>query len=342
MLSGRLVNKRERPMVTLEDVAAHAGVSRATVSRVVNGDSKVKPHTRARVEAAIQALGYAPHPAARALASSQSHTIGLVTTSYRGGFFGAMMDAVQSEAQRHGKQLLVTQGRDSAQNELDAITQLYNLRCDGLLLHVRMLEDDALRALAAAGRRFVVLDREVPGLESRCVAFDHRAASVMATRYLLARGHTSVACLHGPRTRASCRLRLQGFLDAMQAAGLTPVACLEADYSLQGGYAQMQALLAKATPGAVYCCNEEMAVGAMLAMNEHGLRIGQDISCVCYDSGERADFVRPRLTSVHFPISEMARFGARKLLDEECEPQIFMPQMIERDSVKDLAGAGVK
>ncbi|SPW22327.1 Mgl repressor and galactose ultrainduction factor [Cronobacter sakazakii] len=138
-------------MVTLEDVAAHAGVSRATVSRVVNGDTNVKSQTRARVEAAIQALGYSPNPAARALASSQSHTIGLVTTSYRGGFFGALMDTVQSEAQRHGKQLLVTQGRDSAQNERDAISQLYNLRCDGLLLHVRMLEDDALRAMAAAG-----------------------------------------------------------------------------------------------------------------------------------------------------------------------------------------------
>ncbi|WP_221620996.1 LacI family DNA-binding transcriptional regulator, partial [Cronobacter sakazakii] len=91
-------------MVTLEDVAAHAGVSRATVSRVVNGDTNVKSQTRARVEAAIQALGYSPNPAARALASSQSHTIGLVTTSYRGGFFGALMDTVQSEAQRHGKQ----------------------------------------------------------------------------------------------------------------------------------------------------------------------------------------------------------------------------------------------
>ncbi|ELY5815310.1 LacI family DNA-binding transcriptional regulator [Cronobacter turicensis] len=329
-------------MVTLEDVAAHAGVSRATVSRVVNGDSKVKSQTRARVEAAIQTLGYSPNPAARALASSQSHTLGLVTTSYRGGFFGALMDTVQSEAQRHGKQLLVTQGRDSAQNERDAISQLYNLRCDGLLLHIRMLEDDALREMAAAGRRFIVLDRDVPGLESRCVTFDHRGASTLATRYFLTRGHTAIACLHGPLSRASSRLRLQGFLDAMQAAALTPVACLEADYSLQGGYLQMQALLARALPTAIYCCNEEMAVGAMLAINEKGLRIPHDISCICYDSGERADFVRPRLTSVHFPITEMARFGARKLLEEETEQQIFTPKMMERDSVKDLTNAGVK
>lgn len=97
-------------MVTLEDVAAEAGVSRATVSRVVNGDSNVKAPTREKVERAIALLGYTPNPAARALASSQSNTLGLVTTSYRGGFFGALMDFVQTEAESHGKQLLVTQG----------------------------------------------------------------------------------------------------------------------------------------------------------------------------------------------------------------------------------------
>jgi len=120
------------------------------------------------------------------------------------------------------------------------------------------------------------------------------------------------------------------------------VACLEADYSLQGGYLNMQALLERHQPTAVYCCNEEMAVGAMLAINEKGLRIPQDISCICYDSGERADFVRPRLTSVHFPITEMARYGAKKLLEEETEQQIFTPKMMERDSVKDLTGSGEK
>lgn len=323
-------------MVTLEDVAASAGVSRATVSRVVNGDANVKAQTRSRVEAVIAELGYSPNPAARALASSQSNTIGLVTTSYRGGFFGALMDTVQSETERHGKQLLVTQGRNFADKELNAMQRLYNLRCDGLVLHVRALEDEKLLQLAGQGHKFIVLDREIPGLEERCVIFDHRAASRLATQVFIDGGHTAIACLHGPSNRASSLLRRQGFLDAMGQAGLAPMAVLEGEYDMPSGHWQISGLLKKTRPTAIYCCNEEMAIGAMLAINECGLRIPQDISLICYDSGERAAFVRPALTSVHFPISEMARFAIRKLLDENCELQTFTPLIIHRDSVRSV------
>lgn len=323
-------------MVTLEDVAASAGVSRATVSRVVNGDNKVKAQTRIKVEAAIIELGYTPNPAARALASSQSNTLGLVTTSYRGGFFGALMDTIQSETELHGKQLLVTQGRDTAEKELNAIQRLFNLRCDGLILHVRAITDGTLVQLAEQDRKFIILDRDVPGLESRCVVFDHRAASALATKVFIDAGHTAIACLHGPSGRSSSLLRLQGFIDAMNQAQLLPVAVLGGEYDMPGGYQLASQLLESTQPTAIYCCNEELAVGAMLAITERGLRIPQDISLVCYDSGERAAFVRPAITSVHFPISEMARFAIRKLLENNYENESFSPKIIHRDSVRHI------
>jgi DNA-binding LacI/PurR family transcriptional regulator len=321
-------------MVTLEDVAASAGVSRATVSRVVNGDTKVKSQTRIKVEAAIIELGYSPNPAARALASSQSHTLGLVTTSYRGGFFGALMDTVQSEAELNGKQLLVTQGRDTAEKELNAIQRLFNLRCDGLVLHVRAISDETLNQLAEQEKKFIILDRDVPGLEQRCVVFDHRAASACATQVFIDAGHTHIACLHGPESRSSSLLRRQGFIDAMNRANIEPVAVLGGEYDMPSGYQLAAQLLENTQPTAIYCCNEELAIGAMLAITERGLRIPQDISLICYDSGERAAFVRPAITSVHFPISEMARFAIRKLLDSECENESFSPEIIYRDSVR--------
>ncbi|WP_279045544.1 LacI family DNA-binding transcriptional regulator [Cedecea davisae] len=323
-------------MVTLEDVAAHAGVSRATVSRVVNGDTKVKSHTRTKVEAAIAELGYSPNPAARALASSQSHTIGLVTTSYTGGFFGSLMDTVQSEAESNGKQLLVTQGRGVEENERNAIQRLYNLRCDGLVIHVRAISDETLVQLAERGNKFIVLDREVPALRERCVVFDHRLASQMATQYLLDAGHRAIACLHGPTQRASSLLRRQGFLDVMERDGIKPVAVVEGEYDMPSGYKQTAALLDKYKISALYCCNEEMAVGAMLAITERGLRIPLDISLICYDSGDRAAFVRPALTSIYFPIGDMARYATRKLLNEQCENESFLPSIVARDSVRDL------
>lgn len=320
-------------MVTLEDVAASAGVSRATVSRVVNGDNKVKAQTRVKVEAAIVELGYTPNPAARALASSQSNTLGLVTTSYRGGFFGALMDTVQSETELHGKQLLVTQGRDTAEKELNAIQRLFNLRCDGLVLHVRAISDETLYQLAERDHKFIVLDRDVPGLEERCVVFDHRAASALATQVFIDAGHTSIACLHGPSGRTSSLLRKQGFMDAMSKAKLKPAAVLGGEYDMPSGYQLTSQLLENIQPTALYCCNEELAIGAMLAITEHGLRIPQDISLICYDSGERAPFVRPALTSVHFPITEMASYAIRKLLDKHCENESFSPEIIHRGSI---------
>lgn len=315
-------------MVTLEDVAVLAGVSRATVSRVVNGDTNVKPLTREKVEQAVAVLGYTPNPAARALASSQSHTLGLVTTSYRGGFFGALMDFVQTETESQGKQLLVTQGRDNAEKEWQAIQRLYNLRCDGLILHVRFLSDEKLRQLAAAGRSFVLLDRLVPGLEARCVTFDHRRASQMATQVLIDAGHRRIACISGAAQRHSSGLRREGFIDAMQSAGLTPVACVEGVYDLESGYQRADEILNLAQlPTAIYCCNEEMAIGALLAINKHHLQVPQDISLVCYDSGERAPFVSPALTSLHFPIVEMAQYATQLLINPQTPLLASHPQL---------------
>ncbi|WP_213977324.1 substrate-binding domain-containing protein, partial [Serratia marcescens] len=174
---------------------------------------------------------------------------------------------VQTEAESNGKQLLVTQGRNSAENEWQAVQRLFSLRCDGVILHVRFLSDDRLRQLAAEQRDFVLLDRLVPGLEDRCVTFDHPLASRMATQQLLDAGHRRIACISGPRERPSSRLRLQGFEEAMQAANIEPVACLEGVYDLESGYRCADRLLRQAArPSAIYCCNEEMAIGALLAI----------------------------------------------------------------------------
>ncbi|CNI66238.1 LacI family transcriptional regulator [Yersinia rohdei] len=321
-------------MVTLEDVAVLAGVSRATVSRVVNGDTNVKSVTREKVAQAVAVLGYSPNPAARALASSQSNTLGLVTTSYRGGFFGALMDFVQTEAESQGKQLLVTQGRDNADKEWQAIQRLYNLRCDGLILHVRFLSDEKLRQLAAAGKSFVLLDRLVPGLEARCVSFDHRHASQIATQVLIDAGHRRIACISGSAQRHASGLRRQGFIDAMKMAGLEPVACMEGVYDLESGYQRANEILSQPQlPTAIYCCNEEMAIGALLAINKHHLQVPQDISLLCYDSGERAPFVSPALTSLHFPIAEMAEYATQLLINPLIPTANFPPAIILRNSV---------
>ncbi|MGF1739963.1 LacI family transcriptional regulator [Vibrio profundum] len=323
-------------MVTLEDVATAAGVSRATVSRVVNGEKKVRLKTQQLVENTIAELGYSPNPAARALASSQSQTLGLVTTSYLGAFFGILMDNVQTEAELHNKQLLVTKGRGSAEKELSAIHKLYNMRCDGLILHVRALSDQQLIELAEQERSFVLLDRFVEGLEERCVFFDHQLASRLAAQHCIDKGHTKIACISGPESRYSSQFRRDGFLDAMQRANLTPTHCLSGEYDLPSGYRLTCQILKNDPPSAIYCCNEEMAVGALLAISEHGLHVPEDISLICYDSGERAEFVTPKITSLHFPITSMAKAATYQLIHSGSKNPIFEPEIIDRGSVLTL------
>ncbi|MDC4169885.1 LacI family transcriptional regulator [Photobacterium damselae] len=324
-------------MITLEDVALKAGVSRATVSRVVNGDQKVKTQTKAKVQRAIIELGYSPNPAARALASNHSQTIGLVTTSYLGGFFGLLMDNVQTEADLNRKQLLVTQGKGTAENELNAINKLYNMRCDGLILHVRAIDDATLCQFAQQDKPFVLLDRFIPAIAERCIAFDHYLASQLAAQYLLDKGHQSIACIYGPKNRSSSLIRQQGFVDQLNRHKLTPTHCISGEYDLTSGYQAMHDILHTTQPiTAIYCCNEEMALGALLAISEQGLRVPDDISLLCYDSGERAECVSPKLTSVYFPIREMAQQATRLLINPDLSPTIFTPQIIERESVKDL------
>ncbi|WP_108651118.1 LacI family DNA-binding transcriptional regulator [Dongshaea marina] len=324
-------------MITLEDVATHAGVSRATVSRVINRDSKVRDKTRLKIERSIAELGYAPNPSARSLASRQSQTLGLVTTSYLGGFFGMLMDNVQNEANRHYKQLLVTQGGGSEANELTAIRKLYNLNCDGLILHVRSISDEKLLALADEEYSFILLDRQVTGLEHRCVAFDHQKASQMATQSLLKAGHRHIACISGPQSRTSSQQRTQGFIDAMQQAGLEPAAHQFGEYDLLSGYDACCRILEQGTEmTALYCCNEEMAVGALLAIAKAGLTIPGDISLICYDSGERAAFVSPKLTSVHFPIAAMAKTATELLINPQSKRTHYEPTIIDRGSVASI------
>ncbi len=210
------------------------------------------------------------------------------------------------------------------------------MNCDGLILHVRALRDEQLLDLASKDKAFILLDREIEGLEDRCVSFDHRYASQLATEFCIEKGHSKIACISGPDSRSSSQLRKQGFLDAMSNAGLTPTVSLAGEYDLPSGYQLTCEILQRNIPTAIYCCNEEMAVGALLAISERGLRVPDDISVICYDSGERADYVTPKLTSLHFPITSMAREATRKLVNPDMKLEMHPPKIIDRGSVRQI------
>ncbi|USE38208.1 LacI family DNA-binding transcriptional regulator [Endozoicomonas sp. SCSIO W0465] len=331
-------------MASIKDVAELAGVSRATVSRVLNETGQIREATRERVHKAMKKLNYRPNPLARSLATSSSNTVGLVVTSYRGSFFSELMAEVQEAMDQQEKFLLVSRGKRSRESEQLALQRLKDMRCDGLILHARNLYDEELIELAGEATPFIILDRQVEGLEDRCVAFEHAEAGKLAVNHLIEHGHRKIACLAGPRERLTAQLRFRGYEQALREhhIELDEALVAEADYDRAGGYRAMAEILAKHPDiTAVYSCSEEMCVGAFDLFRERKITVPGDISMVSFDSVSICTMLTPAVTTVHFPIKEMAARASEALSGlMNHQPlsalETFKPELQQRESVRTL------
>ncbi len=332
-------------MASIKDVAELAGVSKATVSRVLNNTGQIKDATRARVNMAMEKLNYRPSPLAKSLATSSSNTVGLIVTSYRGSFFSELMAEVQEMMDSQEKFLLVGRGKRSRQSEQEAILKLMDMCCDGLILHTRNMYDEDLLDLAQKSTPFVILDREVKGLENRSVVYEHAEAGRLAVEHLIANGHRKIACLAGPRSRMTAELRYAGYVQALQDHGIEVDEGLvaEADYDRVGGREAMAEIYQRHPDvTAVYSCSEEMCVGAFDFFREHNISVPDDISIVSFDSVSICTMLTPQVTTVHFPIKEMAVEAAQVLVslmsgEQDIQPKRFAPELRLRDSVRRLS-----
>ncbi|NOH98331.1 LacI family DNA-binding transcriptional regulator [Vibrio sp. 99-70-13A1] len=306
-------------MARIKDVAELAGVNRSTVSRIINGEGKFRADTVRKVEAAMAELDYRPSAIARSLATSSSNMIGLLVTYYTGGFFGEMMDQVQTELDLNKKFLITAQGHQTEVGEREAIQRFNDLRCDGYVLNSRHLSDDELRDLARKPTPFVLVDRLVEGLESRCVTFDHVAAAKTSVEHLIAQGHQIIGCISGAENRLSSQLRTQGYREALEQAGLLISENLEqaGDYRQESGYLAAKKLY-EANPSmtAIFSCSEDMTSGAVQFCHEQGIKIPEQIALISFDSIDRCEMYYPKVSSVHFPISDMARLAVEILMKQ--------------------------
>ena len=328
-------------MASIKDVAILAGVHRSTVSRIINGEGAFRSDTKRKVEQAMAELNYRPSAIARSLATASSNMTGLLVTYYTGGFFGQMMDQVQSELDRHDKFLITAQGHHSAEGEREAVRRFHALRCDGYVLNSRHLSDDELRAMAQEPTPFVLLDRLVEGLESRCITFDHTLAATMAVNALIEQGHRHIGCISGPLGRSSSHLRFTGYKEAMQSAGLSiePALCVEGDYGRKSGYAAARQLHQSGWEmTALFSCSEEMMQGALQYFHEQKVVLPETLSLISFDSIDLCDALFPQVSSVHFPISQMARTAVELLMSQinqtECAiDRHFLPELRMRNSI---------
>lgn len=308
-------------MATIKDVARLAGVGVGTASRVVSGNGSVAPATAERVRKVIAQLKFRPSHTARALGNGTSKLIGVYIPFLRGTYYTPILRVIDTTLRTRGLHLVVAFGEgleDERVETVDGMRFLLDRDCDGLIVLSNALQDEDIKALGPAQKQVVVLNRHFDRIKAQCFTADHVQGGVQAARALLQHKHKDIAVVSGPTTSPDNMARIAGFMGELALRGLdvSRVVTVPGDFSNQAGWDAAATLLAaKRRPTAVFCANDEMAIGLLSHFQEHGVSVPHEVSVLGYDDSPSAEFAAPRLTSVHIPSHDVALAGLHWLLN---------------------------
>jgi len=326
---------------TIRDVAERAGVSHQTVSRVINGHELVSGATRERVERAIRDLNYVPSPIARGLISNRTHSIGLVSSAISDQFFGEVAAGAEAEARRCGYYLVIASVEEHAEADERAYLRLMlERRVEGLIVARPRLPISVDQVSLQQVPVVAIASAEAPGLT--VVDVDNRGGGRDAVAYLLAQGHRRIATITGPMEWCSSQHRLEGYREALAAAGVGPEPSLveQADgWDPVDGQLAMGRLLTRGVSfTALFAYSDLIAIGAIQELRTRGLRVPEDVSIVGYDDIRVAAYVDPPLTTIRQPTREVGERAASLVLDAiahgvRSETTLLPTQLVVRRSV---------
>jgi len=308
-------------VATIKDVAKLAGVGLGTASRVVSGRGSVSPATLERVKKAIDELGFRPSHAARALLSGSSRMIGVYIPVLSGTFYTPILQIIDTELRAAGLHMVLAFGvglGDARRQAIEGIEFLVERGCDGLIVMTSALQEDDIAALGAKAGQLVALNHTFDAIPGQCFMVDHALGGRLAARALLDHKHKKIAVVEGPRSLADNNERIAGFMAELEESGIdtSKVWRLESDFSPAGGWAAAKQLVESGYPcSALFCANDEMAVGALSYFQEAGIRVPHDLSVLGYDDTPSAAYSAPRLSSIHMPWREMTQSGINALLN---------------------------
>lgn len=310
-------------VATIQDVAAYAGVSAMTVSRVLNSPERVAASTRARVIAAIKTLGYTPNALARGLKGA-TRTLALVIPDVSNPFFTQIIHGAEEVARRHGYTIFLGNTDGSVENEHEYLRKMLSHRIDGLLI-VPMGQPSkaALEQVRAKGVPFVLIDVKVPGLAADLVVSDNEKSASRLTEHLVNLGHQRIAFISGLNSLSTIAEREQGYKATLERRNLNfnPDYLVSTNFTPEAGYKAINALLALAQPPtALVVSTNVLSVGVMQALRSARLRVPDDVALVCFEDIELASALQPFLTVMAQPGRKFGQLGAEFLLDRISAP----------------------
>jgi LacI family transcriptional regulator len=308
-------------MATIKDVARLAGVGLGTASRVVSGKGSVSPATLEKVRQAIEELDFRPSHAARSLLSGSSQMIGVYIPVLKGTFYTPILQLIDTELRAAGLHMVVAFGvglGNPREQAIEGIEFLMERGCDGLIAMTNHLLDADIAALGPKQSRLVVLNHTHDSIPEQCFSADHIQGGVLAARALLERQHRKIAVIAGPSTLPDNVDRINGFMAELERAGVDTGSMwvAESDFSPEGGWNSAEELVKSGHKfTALFCANDEMAVGALSYFHEIGMSVPRDVSVLGYDDTPSTEFSAPRLTSVHVPWRAVTLSGLNALLN---------------------------
>ena len=338
--------KGNNNMTTMLEVAKRAGVSKATVSRVLSGNGYVSQETKDRVYQAIEESGYRPNLLARNLATKRTQTLGLVVTNtlYHGVYFSELLFHAARMTEEKGRQLILADGKHSADEEREAIQYLLDMRCDAVIIYPRFLSVEEMDDIVEKCEQpIMVLNRRLRKNGSHSVWSDHNASCMAAVEQLIARGHRDIAFITGSLDSPTGIERLSGYKAALARHGipLREELIAQGKWNPASGAAAVTELLSRGeTFTALVASNDDMAIGAMKQLHESGIATPDAVSVVGFDDVAIAPYMVPSLSSVRVPVTEMIKETISRLIfmldgGEFKYQQTFSGELILRDSVVD-------
>jgi DNA-binding LacI/PurR family transcriptional regulator len=304
-------------------VAKRAGVSTATVSRVMNGTANVSPETAERVREAVEALNFYPDTNARALGSGRSGLYGLIISDITNPYFPELVKAFEDIAVEHGQDVLIANTDYDPKRMETCVIRMLQRKVDGVAIMTSEMEERLIRTFSQRQIPTIFMDTETPAGAST-VNVDYIGGVMQAMQPLFELGHRDIAFISGPLALGSARVRAEAFRAALRERGIKvrhgwlP----EGDHRVEGGHhAMMRILESGSLPTAIVGSNDLTAIGAMGAIHEKGLAIPGDISVVGFDDIELSSYTLPALTTLRVPRRELASTAFRALFREREETQ---------------------
>lgn len=331
---------------TIYDVAREAGVSIATVSHVINGKGKISRQRREEILNIMKRLNYRPNAIASALASKRTYTLGLLVPDISNPFFAEIARAVEDRGHQLGYSVIICSTDNNEEKVKRYVSLLKQKQVDGVIIGTGVSHGELLKPLQEHSLAITLIARDHPELGASCVRVHDLDGGRLAAEHLLRLGHRRLAVLAENERVTSSGERVRGFVETAASFGveLPPDHIAVCDHKIEDGYRRAKAMLQLAgQPTGLFCCNDLLAIGALQAIRELGLRVPEDCSVVSFDDTILARVTDPPLTVIAQPIEEMGRLAVDLVVqdlsgqDDPARRMVLPPELVVRGSTAPLS-----